>query len=116
MSGLSAEQLQTFWGIYADYEKDKNELAAARLEMVTKFAESFAGASGLSNDDITAAVRHGATLQKGLVDLRLKYFDILSTRIDPRAAGRFALTDDYVSTAVRLDWLNQIPFPGDEKR
>jgi hypothetical protein len=37
-----------------------------------------------------------------------------STKIDVKTAGRFALVDDYITTAMRLDLLDQIPFPGDE--
>jgi hypothetical protein len=114
MNSLSAPQLETFWGIYADYEKDKNALAVARVEVLKKFADSFGHAEGLSDADVTAAISDMAALQKKLIDNRMKYFDILSRRIDAKTAGRFALTDDYVTTAVRLDWLNQVPFPGDE--
>jgi hypothetical protein len=33
MSGLTPEQLQTFWAIYADYEKEKDAIALARTEL-----------------------------------------------------------------------------------
>ena len=113
MNGLTAPQLETFWSVFGDYEKEKNELALERVKLVNTFAESFGTASGLSDADVTRAVNEMATLQKKLTDLRVKYFDIYSKRIDVKTAGRFALTDDFVSTAVRLDWLNKIPFPGD---
>ena len=115
MNNLSASQLEAFWGVYADYEKDKNALAVARVELVNKFAQSFGRAEGLSDADVTEAINEMAALQRKQIDLRLKYFIALSAKIDAKAAGRFALTDDFVQTAVRLDWLNQIPFPGDEK-
>lgn len=115
MGGLTAPQLEAFWSVYADYEKDKNELALARVEAINKFANSFGRAEGLSDADVTEAINEMAALQRKQIDLRVKYFNTLSSRIDAKAAGRFALTDDFVQTAVRLDWLNQIPFPGDAK-
>jgi hypothetical protein len=36
MNGLSASQLETFWGVYSEYEKDKNALAVARVELLKK--------------------------------------------------------------------------------
>lgn len=116
MNDLSADQLQAFWTVYADYEKDKNALAVARVELVKKYVMSFGNAEGLSDADVSEAIKEAADLQKKQIDLRLKYFNTLSARIGAKGAGRFALTDDYVQTAVRLDWLNAIPFPGDEKK
>ena len=66
--------------------------------------------------DISDAINQSADLQRKQIDLRVKYFNTRSAKIGPRAAGRFALTDDYVQTAIRLDWLNAVPFPGDEKK
>ena len=114
MNDLSAEQLQTFWSIYSDYEKDKNDLALARVELVKKYVQSFANAEGISDADVTETIKTAADVQKKQIDLRLKYFNTMASRIGAKAAGRFALTDDYVQTAVRLDWLNAVPFPGDQ--
>jgi uncharacterized protein (DUF433 family) len=114
MNDLSAAQLEAFWSIYAEYEKDKNATAAARIELVKKYVQSFDHAEGVSDADVSEAIKEAADLQKKQIDLRMKYFNTLSARIGAKAAGRFALTDDYVSTAVRLDWLNAIPFPGDQ--
>lgn len=114
MNGLSAAQLKTFWEVFADFEKEKNALAATRVDAVASFAQSFGSASGLTDADVNTAVGQMTDLQKKLIDLRMKYFDIYSKKIDVKTAGRFALCDDYVATAVRLDWLTAIPFPGDE--
>ena len=113
MRGLPAEKLAAFWTVYADYEKEKNEIAMARVQMVDKFGEHFA--TGLSDADIKEAVHELATLLQKTTDLRLKYFDILSQKIDVPTAGRFALTDDFITTSIRYAWLERIPFPGDEK-
>jgi len=88
--------------------------ASARLDLAQKYVDSFAGASGIADVDISEIVDEMATLQKQNVDLRLKYFGICLRKIDARTAGRFALVDDYVTTSLRLDLLSQIPFPGDE--
>ena len=61
MSDLSASQLEAFWSIYADYEKDKNASAVARVELVKKYVESFGNAEGISDADVTEAIRQPPT-------------------------------------------------------
>jgi len=41
----------------------------------------------------------------------MKYYGIMKDRINAHAAGRFALIDDYTTTAARLNLLNQLPIP-----
>jgi hypothetical protein len=36
MSGLTPDQLQTFWAVYSDYEKEKDALAMARTDLAKK--------------------------------------------------------------------------------
>jgi hypothetical protein len=112
MDYLSAEQLQAFWSVYADFEKEKNAITSARLDLAQKYVDTFAGA-GLQDADIAEIVKEMVALQHKNVDLRLKYFEIYRAKIDTRTAGHFALVDDYITTANRLDLLSQIPFPGD---
>jgi len=114
MSNLSAEQLQTFWAIYADYEKEKDAITSNRLDLAKKYVDAFGSTTGLADADIAEIVTEMGALQNKTIDLRLKYFGIYRGRIDARTAGRFALVDDYITTALRLDLLDQIPFPGDE--
>ena len=116
MSNLSTEQLQTFWAVYADFEKEKNVITSARMDLAKKYTETFTSTTGLADSDIVEIVHEMAALQHKNVELRVKYFDIYRARIDARAAGRFGLVDDYITTAMRLDLLDQVPFPGDEGR
>jgi len=116
MSGLAPETKEIFWAAYKDYESEKNEIATVRGEMIKKFTEAFSRPEGLSDDAIVEAVHGMLDLQHENIDLRLKYFGVLSERVGVKTAGRFALVDDYVTTSTRLEWLNQIPFPGDEKK
>src|SRR5580765_6732879 len=51
MSGLSAQQLEAFWSVYADYEKEKNQFAMARVEALKTFLNSMGSATGLTDAD-----------------------------------------------------------------
>ena len=108
MSDLTPQQLETFWAVYADFEKEKNAIMSARVDLAKKYADNF---QNLSDADITGLVTDSANLQKKGTDLRVKYYGILKDKINAHAAGRFALIDDYTTTAGRLNLLNQLPIP-----
>ena len=113
MSNLTPEQLQTFWAVYGDYEKEKSTIVSARTELAKKYVEAYASEGGLQDSELTQIVNDAGNLQKKNTDLRLKYFGIYSQKISVKAAARFALIDDYITTAIRMNLLGQIPLPGD---
>ena len=65
----------------------------------------------MSDAEITGLLTQSSDLQKKTVDLRMKYYAILQGKLNAHAAGRFALIDDYTTTAARLNLLNQLPIP-----
>ena len=109
MSDLTPQQLETFWAVYGDYEKEKDAVTATRLDLVRKYVETYAT---LTDAQISQLVNEAGSTQKQNVDLRMKYFGIYSQKLNARAAGRFALIDDYITTALRLQILDQLPMPG----
>jgi hypothetical protein len=108
MSDLTPQQLETFWAVYADFEKEKNAITSARVDLAKKYADNF---QNVSDAEITGLLTDSSNLQKKTLDLRMKYYGILSQKINAHAAGRFALIDDYTTTAARLNLLNQLPIP-----
>ena len=114
MSKLSAQQLEAFWSVYSKYEEEKNAITSARLDLAKEYVDMYTGEKGIDDAGITKIVNEMGSLQKKNTDLRLKYFGILSQKLDAKAAGRFALVDDYITTAWRLDLLDHMPAPGDE--
>jgi hypothetical protein len=108
MSDLTPQQLEAFWAVYADFEKEKNAITSARVDLAKKYADNF---QNVTDAEITSLLTESSNLQKKTVDLRMKYYGILSQKINAHAAGRFALIDDYTTTAARLNLLNQLPIP-----
>jgi hypothetical protein len=108
MSELTPQQLEVFWSVYADFENEQNAVTSARVDLARKYADNF---QSLSDADITGLVTDSANLQKKTTDLRVKYYGILRDKINAHAAGRFALIDDYTTTAGRLNLLSQLPIP-----
>ena len=106
MGGLSADQLQTFWGIYADFEKEKDTLMSSRMQLLKKYTEGFAT---LSDADIVKMATDANEIQKQSADLRMKYFGIVNQKLGAKAAGRFYHIDDYLTTIMRLSILDNMP-------
>ena len=106
MGGLTADQMKAFWGIYADFEKEKDTIMSARLALLKKYTDTFAS---LSDADVTKMVNDSAGLQKQLIDVRMKYFEIINKKMGAKAAGRFVHVDDYLTTIGRLAMLDNMP-------
>jgi hypothetical protein len=106
MGGLSADQMQTFWAVYGDFEKERDANMADRLALLKKYTDNY---STLTDADIVKIVNESAAIQKQTLDLRMKYFGILNQKLGAKAAGRFAHVDDYLSTLFRLSMLDGMP-------
>ena len=111
MSNLTPEQLQIFWDTYAEYEKEKDAVAMARTDLATKYLDAYQSEEGLQDAELTQIINDAGELQKKNTDLRLKYFAIYRDKLNARAAARFALMDDYQTTAVRLNIFSKLPLP-----
>jgi hypothetical protein len=106
MGGLTPEQMQTFWAVYGDFEKERDANMADRLNLLKKYTDNYAT---LTDADITKMVNESAAIQKQTLDLRMKYFGILNQKLGAKAAGRFAHIDDYLTTLFRLSMLDGMP-------
>jgi hypothetical protein len=106
MGGLTPEQMQTFWGVYGDFEKERDANMSDRHTLLKKYTDNYAT---LSDADIVKMANESAAIQKQTLDLRMKYFGILNQKLGAKAAGRFAHVDDYLSTLFRLSMLDSMP-------
>jgi hypothetical protein len=106
MAGLSPEQQQTFWGIYGEFEKEKESNMSARLGLLKRYTEGFAT---LTDADIVKMATEANEIQKTSAELRMKYFKIINQKLGAKAAGRFYHIDDYLTTILRLSILDNMP-------
>ena len=106
MGGLSADQQQTFWSVYGDFEKERDANMSARLNLLKQYTDNFAN---LSDADVVRMVNESAEIQKQTLDLRMKYFGILTQKLGAKSAARFAHIDDYLTTLFRLGMLDNMP-------
>ena len=106
MAGLSPQQQQTFWAVYADFEKEKDSNMSNRINLLKRYEDGFAS---LSDADIVKMATEANDIQKTSADIRMKYFKILSDKLGAKVAGRFYHIDDYLTTLMRLSILDNMP-------
>jgi hypothetical protein len=106
MGGLTPQQQEVFWGIYGDFEKEKDAIGSARLNLLKQYTENFAN---LSDDDIVKMANAANDIQKQTAELRMKYFGIVNQKLGAKVAGRFYHIDDYLTTLMRLAILDNMP-------
>ena len=79
---------------------------SARLGLLKSYTEGFAT---LSDADIVKMANEANEIQKTSAELRMKYFNIINTKLGAKAAGRFYHIDDYLTTILRLSILDNMP-------
>ena len=107
---LTDAQKDGFWSIYNQFEKDREAVTAKSLQLLRDYANNY---STLTNDQTMKMVKESASNNKKQIDLRVKYAEQIGKKVDPKVGARFYQIDDYITTAARLDVLDNIPFIGD---
>ena len=111
MSDLTPQQLESFWAVYADFEKEKNAITTARLDLAKKYADNF---QNVSDAEITSLLTDSANLQKKAVDLRMKYYGDHEGE-DQRPRGRPLRAHRRLHDDGRApESANQLPIPTGE--
>jgi hypothetical protein len=108
--GLTPEQKDGFWAIYNDYERDRMPVTEETIRILQAYTNNF---STLTNDQLMKLMKEASQNNKKMIDLRYKYAEQMGKKVDPKVAVRFYEIDDYISTATRLDVLDNIPFVGE---
>jgi len=107
--GLTLEQKDAFWTIYNAYEKERTVLSQQALQMVESYVTNF---TTMPKEDLVKMMSDSSANQKKILDVRTKYATEMAKKIAPEVGVRFYQIDDYLTTAARLDVLDDIPFIG----
>jgi hypothetical protein len=107
--GLTMEQKDAFWTIYNQYEKEPTVLSQQALQMVENYVTNF---TTMPKEDMVKMMTASSVNQKKIVDVRTKYASEMAKKLGPEVGVRFYQIDDYLTTAARLDVLDDIPFIG----
>jgi hypothetical protein len=103
---LESKQWKVFWKVYDEFDKEKGQLDAKRLLLLGTFVSKNATLTG---EEATKLIKASGENQQQDLALRQKYFEILSTQLNPVAAARFAQLDDIIGMVTRLAILGNAP-------
>jgi hypothetical protein len=104
--GLPTADLQRFWAVYDEFEKEREPLEKERFAILSRYAQSYAG---FSDAQAMALVTASSQIQLSEIQLRAKYAQLLSRKLSGHAGARFFQIDDYVTTAMRMNSLKNVP-------
>ena len=106
---LDARQKELFWGVYHRFNKEREQLDAKQLRLLGTYIGKL---SALTNNEALRLMKQSGQNQQADLALRQKYFKILSKKISPVVAARFAQLDDIVGMTIRLAILGNVPLIG----
>ena len=109
---LSPREGQIFWKVYADYEEERGRLEQQTVTLLDGYLKRL---SSFTSEQAIQFTNELAEHQQAGIVLRTKYFKILSEQLNGVIAARFYQVDDYVTAAIKLDFLENVPFIGETR-
>ena len=103
---LTPDQDPIFWPIFEKFEGERRVVSERLVRVVQQYAQAY---PNVSDDQASQMVASTAELEKELVSIRQKAADDVKKKLNGRAALRFYILDDYLTTAVRLGVLDDMP-------
>lgn len=103
---LKEREAKLFWPIYAEYEKELNELRSRQFSLIKEYIDNY---DDLSEKKTSELLKNSLESQQGRVDLDKKYYELLTTEINPKTAVRFFQVNDQIELMLRLQIWSQLP-------
>jgi hypothetical protein len=103
---LTPAQDTIFWPIFEKFEGERRVVSERMVRIVQQYAQAY---PNVGDDQAWQMVTGTADAEKELVAIRQKASDEVKKKINGRAALRFYILDDYLTTAVRLGVLDDMP-------
>jgi hypothetical protein len=106
---LTDQEKDAFWNIYSNFERERAGLIDKTFQLLQEYATHY---STITDEQAMKTVKQTGDLQKKTIELRTKYADQIAKKVSGKQGARFFQIDDYLSSAVRLNWLDKIDFIG----
>ncbi len=106
---LAEGQKESFWDLYAGFEKERNALDKRMMRVL----QDFVGKNEALDDRASLALTHRASeLEREGEALRMRYFERISADVSGRVGARFYQLDDLITSAFKVGMLSQLPLIG----
>ena len=103
---LTEKEAEAFWPIYRDFESDFAKIGSERIALVKDYAANYAS---MSEAKATELVKKLLGTERKRLDLKQKYFNIMSKKLSARVAARFVQTETYFTRLVDLTVAGEVP-------
>ena len=107
---LEGAQKDAFWVAYDEYETKRKDLGKSRIDLLNKYASSYASLDDASTDQI---VKDIMKLQGENDKLISTYYNKIKKGSGVKAAAQFYHFENYVLSKLRAEILENIPMLGE---
>ena len=104
---LSDVQAKIFWPVYDEFERESAKLTQMRINYLKEYAEKY---ETITPKEADAIMKKVFQYQKKYLALKMKYYNILKKKMGALVATRFIQVEEYISTGVKMQLLDAIPF------
>jgi len=101
-----------FWKLYGEYEKQRQEIGQAKLELLQKYTTK---QGALTNQQATDLLSEAVPLRTAEDKLILNYTKRIGKATSPLVSVQFYQIEHYISDGIRFSILNNIDFIQDKK-
>jgi hypothetical protein len=109
LTGVNAD---SFWKLYTEYEKQRQEIGQAKLELLQKYTMK---KGALTNQQATDLMAEAVPLRTAEDKLILNYTKRIGKATSPLVSVQFYQIEHYISDGIRFSILNNIDFIQDKK-
>ena len=109
LTGVNAD---SFWKLYSEYEKQRQEIGQAKLELLQKYTTK---QGALTNQQATDLLTEAVPLRTAEDKLILNYTKRIGKATSPLVSVQFYQIEHYISDGIRFSILNNIDFIQDKK-
>lgn len=109
LTGVDAD---AFWALYADYEKDRQDIGKAKLELLQKYTTK---KGALTNQQAKDLMAEAVPLRTAEDKLILNFTKRIEKATNALVSVQFYQIEHYISDGMRFAILNNIDFIQDKK-
>lgn len=103
---LTPAQDSLFWPIFEKFEAERKVLSERMARSVQEYAMNYQSYTDQQAGEVAKATTES---EKALIEVRGKAAEEIRKKMGGKAALRFFLIDDYLTIAIRLDVLDDLP-------
>lgn len=106
---LNVQDSGKFWPVYADYEANREKLAAVRINLITQYVNKY---DSLTSDQTDKIIRASFDNTISLDKLNSDYYDKMKKAVGAVNAGKYMQLEIYLQTMWKAVVQSNIPLIG----